>query len=163
MSRDNLSRARVLNTDTATLQLSTVQRMVAKILDKRDSLLHKSLNAVTEAARGRGQPCCNFGSRDAQRESPSFCFLFFTFPPASLRALFLVDAVVCLENHANRSPRPRSRSSGIRGLVLSRESAARTPCRSDQIRTERGGRESREYPSRFSRFKELFSMKFGEY
>lgn len=81
MSRDNLSRARVLNTDTATLQLSTVQRMVAKILDKRDSLLHKSLNAVTEAARGRGQPCCNFGSRDAQRESPSFCSLSFTFPP----------------------------------------------------------------------------------
>lgn len=76
-------------------------------------------------------------------------------PPFALvllfrRALFLVDAVVCLENRANRSLRPRSRSPGIRGLVLSREPGVKTPCHSDQIRTKKREGRSRDASCRVS-------------
>lgn len=94
------------------------------MLDKRDSLLHKSLNG------GHKLKAADAGVAISVAETPGRAPL--TSPACTLSA---VDAVVCLENHADRSRRPRSRSSGIRGLVLSRGPRGH----GDEIRTKGGG------------------------
>lgn len=96
------------------------------MLDKRDSLLHKSLNG------GHKLKAADAGVAISVAETPGRAPL--TSPACTLSA---VDAVVCLENHADRSRRPRSRSSGIRGLVLSRGPRGH----GDEIRTKGGERE----------------------
>ena len=114
-----------MSVDVAILQLYVVQRRylrererererecVCVCVDNSDSLSHKSLNGRQKLKpRSTSKPRCNFGSQTPNRGS--FCSFFV--PPALLRAFFcsLVDAVVCFENHASWSPRPRSRSPGI--------------------------------------------------
>lgn len=53
------------------LQLFVIQHMVTKIVDSRDSLLHKSLNAWQKLKSLDSKPRCNFGSQTPNRGS--FC------------------------------------------------------------------------------------------